>query len=63
MPDDQQQASRTEADRLLQMRQGGLIIAAESITYAEIASGELRIGIEVKGTTEAASGLFVTTGK
>src|SRR5262249_10783968 len=57
MPDDQQQAARAEADRLLEMRHGGLIIAAESVTYAEIAAGNLRIGIELKGTMEAASGL------
>src|SRR5437763_5500091 len=63
MPDDQQQSSRAEADRLLQMRHGRLIIAAESITCAQIAAGELRIGIEVKGTMEAASSLFVMTGK
>src|SRR5262249_51931986 len=63
MPDDQQQASRAEADRLLQMRHGGLIIAAESITYAQIAAGELRGGIEIKGTVEAGWSLFVMTGK
>src|SRR5215472_18039254 len=63
MPDDHQQASRAEADRLLQVLQGSLIVAAERITYAKIAAGELRIGIEVKGTTKASPGLFVTTGK
>src|SRR5262249_33282318 len=63
MPDDQQQTSRAEADRLLQMRQGSLIIAAESITCAQIAAGELRIGIEGKGTMEPGSSLFGMTGK
>jgi hypothetical protein len=61
MPDDHQQASRVEADRLLQVLQGGVIVATERIAYAKIAAGELRIGIELKGTTEASSGLFVTT--
>src|SRR5690242_12256734 len=63
MPDDQQQPSRAEADRLLQMRQSGLIIATESVTRAQIAAGNLRIGIEVKGTMQAASSLFVMTRK
>src|SRR5215475_2305832 len=60
MPDDQNLA-RAEADRLLQVLQRSVIIAAERITYAKIAAGELRIGIELEGTTEASSGLFVTT--
>ena len=55
--------SRAQADRLLKMRQGGLIIAGESITDAEISAGELRIGIEIKGTMQPASRLFVTTRK
>jgi|RhiMetStandDraft_4_1073278.scaffolds.fasta_scaffold5421197_1 hypothetical protein len=43
------------------MRQGGLVIAAETIACAEIAAGELRIGIEVKGALESAARLVVTT--
>src|SRR5499427_10199079 len=60
MPDDHQQASRAEANRFLQVLQGSVIIAAERITYAKIAAGELRIGIELKGMTEASPCLVVT---
>src|SRR6516165_9101322 len=49
MPDDHKQASRAEADRLLQVLQRSVIIAAERISYAKIAAGELRIRIELKG--------------
>src|SRR5262252_5362772 len=59
MPDDQNLA-RAEADRPLQVLQGSVIIAAERITYAKIAAGELRIGVELKGMTEASPCLVVT---
>src|SRR5207247_8969799 len=57
------QPSRAMADRILPVLQGGRVIAGETIACAEIAAGELRIGVEVERAIESAARLLVTTGK
>src|SRR5262249_57156595 len=59
MPDHHHPAARALADRLLEMRHGGLVIASETIACAEIAAGELRIRVEVEGAKEAAAPLLL----
>src|SRR6185369_7780866 len=63
VPEHQQRTSRTQADRLVEVPHSDLIVAAESITCAEIAAGEFRVRVELKGTVQTASGLLVTTGE
>src|SRR5436190_19577370 len=63
VPQYQQLTSRTQANRLVEVRHSGLIIAAESITCAEIAASEFRVRIELEGTVQTASCLLMTTGK
>ncbi len=55
VPNDQQRISRAEPDRLVEVQQGGIVVAAKGVAYAEISARKYRVRIDIDATVAGAA--------